>query len=319
MDKFLFLDIRTCSNKLSVFYMTESIKTALLFPGQGAQFVGMGKDIAQNHPTARKLFARANQIIGFDLAKLCFEGPEDELNKTNICQPAILVMSLVALEVLKEQSKLPKFDALAGLSLGEYTALAAGGTLTFDDAVRIVERRGTFMQEACNQHPSGMAAVMGIPPDKIKEVLAKVNGVIGIANLNTPGQVVISGDNKAIEEASAKLKEAGAKKVIPLKVAGAFHSPLMKSAEDKLKIELQKINIKPPTAPIISNVTADYVTDPARIKDNLSRQVVSSVLWEASMRKLIQDGFKTFYEIGPGNTLTGMMQRIDSTVQCTKL
>ncbi|MFH1227075.1 MAG: ACP S-malonyltransferase [Planctomycetota bacterium] len=294
-------------------------KIALLFPGQGAQAVGMGKELCQNHPTARKIFERANQILGFDLSKLCFEGPEDQLNKTNICQPALLVTSIAELEVLKEQSKLPQFSALAGLSLGEYTALAAGNALSFDDAVRIVERRGTFMQEACDQHPSGMAAVMGIPLDKIKEVIGSINGVIGVANLNTPGQVVISGDNKAIEKASAKLKEAGARKVIPLKVAGAFHSPLMKSAEDKLKIELQKINIKPPTMPIISNVTADYVTDPARIKNNLARQVVSSVLWEASMRKLIQDGFKTFYEIGSGNTLTGMMQRIDSTVQCTKL
>ncbi|MBI4833251.1 MAG: ACP S-malonyltransferase [Planctomycetes bacterium] len=316
------------------------MKTAFLFPGQGAQFVGMGKDLYENHPVARRMFDKANQIVEFDIAKICFEGPDTELNKTNICQPAILIMSLVSLAVWNEKDGDPdnpivprneaergkeiisSYDASAGLSLGEYTALAANGALSFEDAVHIVERRGTFMQEACDQHPSGMVSVIGLERAKLEEICKTASakgGVVNIANLNSPGQIAISGDNETLKTASEMAKAAGARKVIPLKVAGAFHSALMKPAEEKLKIELDKIKINTITKPVISNVTADYVRTPDEIKRCLARQVTSPVLWEDSMRRLVKEGVKEFYEIGPGNVLTGLMQRIDSTVTCRKV
>jgi [acyl-carrier-protein] S-malonyltransferase len=303
------------------------MKTASLFPGQGAQFVGMGKDLYEAYPAARQMFDKANKIVGFDITKICFEGPDTELNKTNICQPAILIMSLVALETLRANPQsaihnLQSFDASAGLSLGEYTALAANGALSFEDAVHIVERRGTFMQEACDQNPSGMVSVMGLERVKLEEICktaAGKGGVVNIANLNSPGQIAISGDNETLKTASEMAKAAGARKVIPLKVAGAFHSALMKPAEEKLKAELDKIKINPLPKPVVSNVTADYVRTPDEIKSCLARQVTSPVLWEDSMRRLIKEGVREFYEIGPGNVLTGLMQRIDSTVACRKV
>jgi len=290
------------------------MKTALLFPGQGAQVVGMGKKLYEQEPRAKELFQRANTILGFDLAKICFDGPQEELNKTNICQPAILVTSLVAFYVMQEKSQLPDWSVSAGLSLGEYTALVAAGALSFDDAVRLVERRGAFMQQDCDRIKSTMASVLGLDREKIQSVCTAVGGIVGIANLNSSDQIVISGELNAVQQASVKLTEAGAKRVIPLKVAGAFHSPLMKPAQDKLKTELVNVNIKTPVKDVISNVTADYVRNPEQIRDNLSRQVASPVLWADSMQKLVNDGYDNFYEIGPGKVLSGLIKKVSDKV-----
>jgi len=293
------------------------MKTALLFPGQGAQTVGMGKALYEQYPIAKELFDKADKILGFSLSKLCFEGPEEELNKTNICQPALLVTSYVAMAVLKQTNALPEWSCSAGLSLGEYTALAAAEALSFEDAVKIVERRGTFMQQDCDRVKSTMASVIGLERAKIEEVLATISGIVVVANLNSPGQIAISGEVAAVAQASEKLTAAGARKVIPLKVAGAFHSPLMKPAEEKLKLELAKINVKVPAKQVISNVTADYVKSAEEIKGNLSRQVSNPVLWADSMQKLIADGYDNFYEIGPGKVLTGLMKKINPNVATT--
>jgi [acyl-carrier-protein] S-malonyltransferase len=290
------------------------MKTALLFPGQGAQVVGMGKKMYEQEPKARELYERANKILGFDLAKICFEGPQDELNKTNICQPAILVTSLVAFEVMKEKGQLPAWSASAGLSLGEYTALVAAEALSFDDAVRLVERRGAFMQQDCEKTKSTMASVLGLDREKIQGVCTAVGGIVGVANINSVDQIVISGELNAVQMASVKLTEAGAKRVIPLKVAGAFHSPLMKPAQDKLKAELVNVNINAPVKDVISNVTADYVKNPEQIRDNLSRQVSSPVLWADSMQKLVNDGYDNFLEIGPGKVLSGLIKKVSESL-----
>ncbi|HEV2327382.1 MAG TPA: ACP S-malonyltransferase [Verrucomicrobiae bacterium] len=286
-------------------------KTALLFAGQGAQATGMGADLAQTFPTARQWFDRANAALGYDLAAICFNGPETELTKTENAQPGIFLVSWVAFELLLEQVPRLKFDAAAGLSLGEFTALTAAGAMSFVDGLRVVRERGKFMQEACEATRGGMAAVIGLDEDPTRAVCAEAG--VTLANLNCPGQIVISGDADRIGRAVELAKAKGAKRAIPLQVAGAYHSPLMASAQPKLQAELAKIKISAPSVPVISNVSAN--PHDANISARLVAQVCSSVLWENSMRYLLSQGFTRFIELGPGTVLSGFMKRIDKNVQ----
>lgn len=285
-------------------------KTALLFAGQGAQTVGMGKDLAAV-PTARQWFDRANAALGYDLASICFNGPEPELTKTENAQPGIFLVSWVAFELLKERASGLAFHATAGLSLGEFTALAAAGAMSFEDGLRVVRQRGKFMQEACDATRGGMAAIIGLDEAPAREVCAQAG--VTLANLNCPGQIVISGEAGKIAAAVEQAKAKGAKRAIPLPVAGAYHSPLMAGAQPKLQAELFKIKISAPTVPVISNVTARPHN--AEISARLVEQVCSSVLWENSMRYLLAQGFTRFIELGPGTALSGFMKRIDKSAQ----
>ena len=288
-------------------------KTALLFAGQGAQVVGMGKDLAEKFPAAKAWFDRANTALDYDLTAICFNGPDAELTKTENAQPGIFLVSWVAFQLLKEQVPSLKFDATAGLSLGEFTALTAAGVMSFEDGLRVVRQRGKFMQDACDATRGGMAAVIGLDEAPTREVCAEA-GVV-LANLNCPGQLVISGEADKITKAVELAKAKGAKRAIPLPVAGAYHSPLMASAQPKLQGELAKVKLSAPTVPVISNVTAQPHGAPGEISPRLVEQVTSSVLWETSMRYLLAQGFTRFIELGPGTALTGFMKRIDKTAQ----
>jgi [acyl-carrier-protein] S-malonyltransferase len=288
-------------------------KTALLFAGQGAQAVGMGKDLAEKFPSAKAWFDRANAALGYDLARICFNGPEAELTKTENAQPGIFLVSWVCFQLLKEQAPNLKFDADAGLSLGEFTALTAAGAMSFEDGLRVVRQRGKFMQEACDTTKGGMAAIIGLDEAPTREVCAEA-GVV-LANLNCPGQLVISGEVEKIVKACELAKAKGAKRALPLSVAGAYHSPLMASAQPKLGADLSKINLASPVVPVISNVTAQAHGAPAEISVKLVEQVCASVLWEYSMRALLAQGFTRFIELGPGAALSGFMKRIDKNAQ----
>lgn len=283
-------------------------KTALLFAGQGAQFVGMGKDFAEHFPTAKAWFTKANEVLGCDLAKVCFEGPEAELTNTENAQPAIYLTSWVAFEVLKEQVPELEFCATAGLSLGEFTALAAAGAISFEEGLRVVRQRGRFMQEACEATQGGMAAIIGLEESKTREVCQSVG--VTVANLNCPGQIVISGPAHLMEKACEAAKAAGAKKAMPLKVAGAYHSPLMSSAQPKLRQALGAIHFRPPQVPVISNVTARPHGSSSETIDRLVDQVTASVRWEESIQQLLAQGVTRFIELGPGKALSGFLKRI---------
>jgi [acyl-carrier-protein] S-malonyltransferase len=287
-------------------------KTALLFAGQGAQVVGMGRDLAELFPAARALCDRAGEILGYDLAHICFEGPESELTRTENAQPGIFLVSWLALTLLKGELPSLTFDATAGLSLGEFTALAAAGSMTFEDGLRVVRLRGRFMQEACDATRGAMAAIIGLDEPATREVCAATG--VTLANLNCPGQIVISGDADRIPPAIELARTRGARKAIPLPVAGAYHSPLMASAQPKLAAELARIPLSSPLIPVISNVTAAPHGDPADITRLLVEQVTGSVRWEESMRALIAQGFTRFIELGPGTALTGFLRRIDKSV-----
>lgn len=284
-------------------------KTALLFAGQGAQVVGMGKDLAEKYPAAQALFDQANEVLGYDLTQICFEGPEDALTQTENAQPGIFLVSWVAFELLKEQAPDFNFEATAGLSLGEFTALTAAGVMSFEDGLKVVRQRGRFMQEACNATEGGMAAVIGLDEAATREVCDVA--AVELANLNCPGQLVISGATAGIAKACELAKEKGAKRALPLTVAGAYHSRLMESACLKLKAALSEVTLNQPAMPVISNVTAEPHTTSDEILERLVDQVTSSVRWEASIRHLIAEGFTRFIELGPGTALTGFMRRID--------
>ena len=271
----------------------------------------MGKDLAEKFPAAKAWFERANAALGYDLAGVCFNGPEADLTKTENAQPGIFLVSWVCFQLLKEQVPNLKFDATAGLSLGEFTALTAAGAMSFEDGLRVVRQRGKFMQEACDMTKGGMAAIIGLDETPTREVCAEA-GVV-LANLNCPGQLVISGASEKIAKACELAKAKGAKRALPLPVAGAYHSPLMASAQPKLAAELAAAKISAPVVPVVSNVTAQAHGTPAEIAAKLVEQVCASVLWETSMRALLAQGFTRFIELGPGTALSGFMKRIDKT------
>lgn len=288
-------------------------KTALLFAGQGAQTVGMGNDLADRFPLARALFDRADAALGYGLADVCFNGPEPELTKTENAQPGIFLVSWVAYQLLRERVPGLSFEAAAGLSLGEFTALTAAGVMSFEDGLRVVRQRGRFMQEACDATRGGMAAIIGLDEGPTREVCAEAG--VELANLNCPGQLVISGEAGAITKACELAKARGARRAMPLPVAGAYHSRLMASAQPKLAVALGAVPLNLPSVPVISNVTARPHTAPADIHARLVEQVTSSVLWEESMRYLLACGFTRFIELGPGTALSGFLKRIDKTAR----
>lgn len=299
-------------------------KTAFLFPGQGAQFVGMGRELDQELPEARALFDQANEILGFDLRAICFEGPADRLNATDVSQPAIFVASLAALEALKREQPdlVEQVAGSAGLSLGEYTALVFAGALDFASGLEIVRQRGRAMQEAAEATPSGMTSVLGLDLEKVDELCQRLSehGRVWKANLLGPGNIAVSGDRAALEQLDAVATELGAMKTVPLAVAGAFHTPLMKPADDRLAEALAAVEVHPPRIPVYSNVTAEPHENQAdSIRQALAQQVTTGVRWEESIRRMLADGFDTFYEVGPGRVLTGLLRRIDRKVPCTSV
>jgi len=298
-------------------------KIAFLFPGQGAQVVGMGRELDAELPAARALFDRAGEILGFDLRRLCFEGPADALEATDVSQPAIFVASLAALEGLKasEPDLVAACAGSAGLSLGEYTALVFAGALDFETGLKIVRRRGEVMQAAAVASPSGMISVLGLDEAQVDELCRRVSefGRLWKANLLGPGNIVVSGETAALAHVEAIATELGAGRVIPLKVAGAFHSPLMKPADTQLTEVLANAPITTTRIPVYSNVDAVPHPDPNDIRKTLVAQVVGEVRWDDSMRRMLADGFDTFYEIGPGRVLTGLLKRIDRKVPCSSV
>ena len=283
-------------------------KIAFMFPGQGAQYVGMGKDFYDRIDISRKMFDTASDAVGLDLNKICFEENED-INITEFTQIALLATSMAMLMALKERGV--ESSVNAGLSLGEYGALVSSGIMDYEAACKVVRKRGIYMQEEVPAGEGAMSAVLGLSADIIEEVLKKEGKPVEIANYNCPGQIVISGETKAVGEVSEKIKEAGAKRVLPLKVSGPFHSSLLKGAGEKLGEVLKDVKLNDITIPYISNVTAEYVRDKNLVKELLMRQVSSSVRWQQSVELMLRDGVDTFIEIGPGKTLSNFMKKIE--------
>ncbi len=284
---------------------------AFVFPGQGAQYVGMGKPLFEKSPEAKKLFTQANEILGFAITDVMFEGPEEAQRQTKVTQPAVFLHSVILARLF------PNFkpDMVAGHSLGEFSALVASGALSFEDGLRLVSARAMAMQAACELEPSTMAAIIGLPDEKVEEICNGISDIVVPANFNCPGQLVISGSMKGVEQACEALKAAGAKRALPLKVGGAFHSPLMEPARQKLAEAIEKTQFNKPLCPIYQNVDAKPHTDPAEIKANLVKQLTSPVRWTQIVRAMVADGAKAFVELGPGNVLQGLIKKTEPTAE----
>ncbi|MBQ7156707.1 MAG: ACP S-malonyltransferase [Bacteroidaceae bacterium] len=287
---------------------------AFVFPGQGAQFSGMGKDLYESNPVAKEYFDKANEILGFDITKIMFEGTAEELKQTKVTQPAVFLHSVISAICLGDAFK-P--DMVGGHSLGEFSALVAAGALSFEDGLKLVSQRAQAMQKACEAAPSTMAAIIGLPDEKIEEVCASISkpgNIVVPANYNNPGQLVISGNNEAIAEACEALKAAGAKRALPLPVGGAFHSPLMQPAKEELQAAIEATKFSTPKCPVYQNVDAKPHTDPAEIKQNLIAQLTAPVKWTYEVQNMIAAGATDFTECGPGKALQGMIAKIDKNV-----
>jgi [acyl-carrier-protein] S-malonyltransferase len=279
---------------------------AYVFPGQGAQFVGMGKDLYDKYPVAKELFEKANQILGFRITDLMFNGTEEDLKQTKVTQPAIFLHSVILAKTIENF----KPDMVAGHSLGEFSALVANGALSFEDGLTLVSKRAMAMQKACEKEPSTMAAIIGIDDNSVEKICAEIEEVVVPANYNCPGQLVISGSMKGIEIACKKLTEAGAKRALPLKVGGAFHSPLMEPARVELAEAINSTTFSKPVCPVYQNVDAKPYSDPVQIKENLIKQLTSPVKWTQIMQNMIADGMSSYTEVGPGNVLQGLIKKV---------
>ena len=295
-------------------------KIALLFPGQGTQTVGMGRILAEKYPEIRRLYANANDILGYDIMKICFDGPADRLDSTVISQPAIFLTSIAALEALEIESPdvVLAAEATAGLSLGEYSALVFAGVINYGDGLKLVQKRGCAMQSASDVTPGGMVSILGLERCQVEEICDKSrgDGTLQIANILCPGNIVISGTNESCERAAELAPKMGAMKAVPLAVAGAFHTQIMHPAAVVLSEFLEKIDLQKPNFPVISNVDAKAHSDPKEIRAILVKQVLQPVLWETSIQYLLEQGFDTFYEVGPGRVLRGLLRRIDRKAVC---
>ena len=296
--------------------------TVLLLPGQGAQSAGMGRDLTDRYASARALFREASAATGLNLEEICFEDPNGELSRTDLCQPAIMTVSVAALKAIAEEmgGGAPRVSAAAGLSLGEYSALVAAEAMDFADAVRLVYHRGRYMQEACELNPGAMYSIIGLEDAQVEDACRKVReqegGRVWPANYNNPGQLVISGEREAAARAAALCAEMGARRAVQLKVTGAFHTPLMQPAADKLARELEHVAIREPAFPVIANTTAQPLAGPQQIRRQLARQVTNPVLWSLSMQWCISRGLEEFLEPGPGRVLKGILKRIDPSRKC---